>query len=490
LLFVHDDGFECSILIVLQGMRWSTLFIPTLREPQAHQLLERAGYIREVSHRNFAYLPLAQRSLLKIQHIVRAEMNAIGGQEIRLPLSGGSSAEEMVKAIAKAELRSHKQLPQVWYQIQAGAADSFVFGADASGLAAAHQRICGRCGLECSAIETGLVIYSAAGESLVARCGQCDYGADLAFAVSKASDTGPDPDGDLAPEEFFTPGSKTIAAIADFTKLPETSQMKSLVFVADWVPVLAMLRGDHQLSETKLRGILGAKELRPAQAREIVEWFGAGAGSLGPVGVKNMRIVADLALKGRRNMIAGANKDDYHLKNVTPGEDFHPEYFDLRQVVSGDRCARCSGAIRTERAVEIAHASANSYRLDLDRVLSSVAELCSDKDGLRLSPAIAPFDAVITPVNYAEPTQQAAADRIYSECLRAGIDVVLDDREERPGVKFKDADLVGIPYRITIGKKLSDGLVELTDRQTRAVEDVRLESIVSRLNIQSAAARF
>jgi hypothetical protein len=149
-------------------MRWSTLFIPTLREPQAHQLLERAGYIREVSHRNFAYLPLAQRSLLKIQHIVRAEMNAIGGQEIRLPLSGGSSAEEMVKAIAKAELRSHKQLPQVWYQIQAGAADSFVFGADASGLAAAHQRICGRCGLECSAIETGLVIYSAAGESLVA----------------------------------------------------------------------------------------------------------------------------------------------------------------------------------------------------------------------------------------------------------------------------------------------------------------------------------
>lgn len=462
-------------------MRWSTLFIPTLREQQAHTLLERAGYVRQVSSGRFAYLPLAQRSLLKMERIVRAEMTGAGGQEIRLPLSAGMSPEEIASAIARAELRSHRQLPQIWYQIQAGAVDSFVFGADASGLAAACRRICERCGLECSVIETGLVVYAATGESVVARCEQCGYAADLSLAVSKASGSAPDPDGDLALEEFFTPGAKTIAAIAEFTKLPETAQMKSLVLVADEAPILAMLRGDHQLSETKLRVILGAKNLRPAQSREIVAWFGAGAGSLGPVGVENMRVLADFALKGRRNMIAGANKDDYHLKNVTPDEDFHPEYFDLRQAFSGDGCARCLGTLQTERAIEIAHASTNTYRLDLEQLLSSVAELHSDKDGLRLSPAIAPFEVVITPVNYVEPTQRAAADQIYSECLRAGIDVVLDDREERPGVKFKDADLVGIPYRITIGKKLSEGLVELVDRRTRGIEEIALETAVLRL---------
>jgi len=454
-------------------MRWSTLFIPTLREQGAHRLLERAGYTRQISPGNFAYLPLGQRSLLKIQQIVRAEMNGIGGQEIWV------NPKEMVTALAKAELRSHRQLPQIWYQIQAGAVDSFVFGADVSGLASAQRRICDRCGLECSATERGLVVYSAAGESVVARCGQCGYADDLAFAVSKASESAPDPDGDLAPEEFFTPGLKTIAAIADFSKLPETSQTKSLALVADKVPVLALLRGDHQLSEKKFKAALGAKDTRPAQAREIVEWLGAGAGSLGPVGVKNMRVVADLALKGRRNMIAGANRDDYHLKNVTPGEDFDPEYFDLRQAFSGDGCARCAGTLKTERAIEIACASANSYCLDLERLLSSVAEMHSDKDGLRLSPAIAPFEVVITPVNYAEPAQRAAADQIYGECLGAGMDAVLDDREERPGVKFKDADLVGISYRITIGKKLSDGLVELVDRRTCGIEEVALENAVS-----------
>ncbi len=461
-------------------MRWSTLFIPTLRDQGAHRLLERAGYIRRNSSGSLAYLPLAQRSLLRIQQIVRAEMNSIGGQEIWL------NPKEMVTKLAKAELRSPRQLPQIWYQIQGDSVDSFVFGADTSGVASAQRRICERCGLECSAIETGLMIYSDTGESVVARCDGCGHAADLAVAVSKASDITPDPDGDLAPEEFFTAGVKTIAAIADFTKLPETSQMKSLVMVADKVPVLALLRGDHQLSEKKLKAVLGAKDLRPAQAREIGEWFDAGAGSLGPVGLKNMRVVADLALKGRRNMIAGANKDDYHLKNVTPGEDFDPEYFDLRQAVSGDGCARCSGALRTERAIEIA----NSNHLDLERLLSSVAEMHSDKDGLRLPPAIAPFEVVITPVNYADPAQRAAADQIYGECLGAGMDAVLDDREERPGVKFKDADLVGIPYRITIGKKLSEGFVELVDRRTHAVEDVRLESIASRLNVQAAAARF
>src|SRR4029077_14133674 len=163
-----------------------------------------------------------------------------------------------------------------------------------------------------------------------------------------------DPEGDYAPESFHTPGRKTIADIADFTGLPETSQMKSLVLVADGRPVLALVRGDHSLNETKFAHAMQAAEFRPAHADEIRELFGAEAGSLGPVGVKNLRIVADEALRGRRNMIAGANKNDYHLRHVTPGEDFQPEYFDLRQVVPGDACFRCGGALDFIRCIEIA----------------------------------------------------------------------------------------------------------------------------------------
>lgn len=475
-------------------MRWSTLFIPTLREPQAHRLLERAGYIRQTAPGHFSYLPLAQRSLRKIEQIVRAEMNTIGAQEIHLPLLAGTSAEEIVAAIAKSELRSHKQLPQFWYQIQAAAVDSFVFGADTSGLAAAHHRVCTHCSLQCEIIDTGLVIYSETGEEPIVRCNQCNYAGHLDLAVSKASGPPPDPEGDFAPEEFSTPGLKTIASIAEFTALPESSQMKSLVIVVDKVPVLAMLRGDHQLSLSKLEAALGAKDLRPAQSREIVELFGAAAGSLGPVAVKNTRVLADLALKGRRNMITGANRDDYHLRHVTPDEDFHPDYFDLRQAAAGEDCQRCSGTLTIARAIEIARTWANSYSLNLGRLLSVLAKSHSDNDGLRWPLALAPYQVVVTPVNYADPAQKVAADQIYGDCLRGGIDALLDDREERPGVKFKDADLIGVPYRVTLGKKLGEGYVELVDRRTRAIEEVGPESAASRLaalmlNVKSAAAR-
>jgi prolyl-tRNA synthetase len=540
-------------------MRWSTLFIPTLREQPAeaeavsHRLLLRAGYVRQLSAGVYAYLLLAHRSLFKIQQIVREEMNAIGGQEILLPALNPAeprmSHEEAVTFIARGELRSYKQLPQTWYQIQITFSDeagpksglprvrqfisknSYTFDLDTAGLDAAYRkhddayrRMFDRCGLEYVIVEAPphgiggdrsheFMVLSDAGEDFIVKCPACGFAASLENAISQA--THPefaDPEGDFAPEEFHTPNLKTIAGLSAFTNFPETSQMKSLVMVADQTPILVMLRGDHQLSQAKLQNVLQAKELRPAHPQEILHLFGASAGSLGPVGVGNMRILADLALKGRRNMICGANRDDYHLKNVTPGEDFQPEYFDLRQVASGDGCANCGGRLEMVKAIEIGHLSTlgatysrsialrvlgedgkevaptmGSYGIQIERILTCVIERFNDKDGMILPPAIAPFTVVITPVNYQDALQREAADQLYAECGRAGIDALLDDRDERPGVKFKDADLIGIPYRITLGKKLRDASVEFTSRRTRISEDVRLDEATDHLRYRISA---
>jgi prolyl-tRNA synthetase len=274
--------------------------------------------------------------------------------------------------------------------------------------------------------------------------------------------------------------------------------------VADDKPVLILLRGDHQLSETKLQSELGATDLRPAHPEEIRTWFGADAGSLGPVGVKNLRVLADESLKRRRNMIAGANKNDYHLRHVTPGKDFEPDYKDLRQVVSGDLCRKCGGPLELIKCVEIGHifklgykysdsmglrvlnedgaevrVIMGSYGIGMERILSAAVELYHDKDGMALPVTIAPFTIVVTPVNYADAQQRKAAEEIYEACLERGIDVLLDDRDERPGVKFKDADLIGIPYRVTVGKKLPQGLVEVVARRTRESTDVAVDEVVN-----------
>ena len=568
-------------------MRWSSLFIPTLRETPAeaevisHKLLLRAGYVRQLSAGIYSYLLLAQRSLLKIQTIVREEMNAIGGQEILLPALNPAEVwqesgrwdimgdnlfrlkdrwqrdfclamthEEVVTTIARGELRSYKQLPQVWYQIQTKfrdeprpksgllrvrqfiMKDAYTFDMDAAGLDKAYQdqydaycKIFTRCGLEYMIVEADsgamggsqsheFMVSSEAGEDIVVHCKACGYAANLEKAASNAADpSASDPEGDLQPEEFHTPGLKTIADLSTFTKLPESSQMKSLVMVADGKPVLVMLRGDHQLSETKLAGVVKATDLRPAHPAEIVEWFGASAGSLGPVGVKNMRVLADNALKGRRNMIAGANRDDYHLRNVTPGEDFSPEHFDLRQVAEGDSCVRCGSPLELTKAIELGHIFKLGYRysepmglrvlgedgkevtpimgsygIGIERILTCAIELFHAKDGMRLPSAIAPFSVVLTPVNYGDPLQHEAVDLLYRECQKNGIEALLDDRDERPGVKFKDADLIGIPFRVVAGKKIGEGKVELVDRKTRASEEVLLTDLVSRLHTKLSSA--
>ena len=417
-------------------MRWSQLFIPTLREVPAeaevisHQLLLRAGYIRQLSAGIYSYLFLAQRSLNKISGIVREEMDAIGAQEMLLPalnpaeiwqesgrwdamgdnlfrlkdrfqrdLCLGMTHEEVVTSIARGELRSYKQLPQIWYQIQTKfrdeprpksgllrvrqfiMKDSYSFDLGPEGLDAAYQkhygaycRIFDRCGLDYLVVEADsgamggsqsheFMVASDAGEDFVAVCRESGYSANLEKAVSKPTPPlVPDPEGDLSPEKFHTPNRKTIADVAEFTGLPATSQIKSLVMVADGKPALALLRGDHQLSETKFAGLLKALEVRAAHPAEIQDLFGADAGSLGPIGVTKVTVYADLALEGRRNMICGANENDFHLRNVTPGKDFQATFADLRQVAAGDTDVQSGAPLEVQKTIEIGHIFKLGYK--------------------------------------------------------------------------------------------------------------------------------
>ena len=554
-------------------MHWSQLFIPTLRENPteaevvSHQLLLRAGYIRQLAAGIYSYLFLARRSLLKITQIVREEMDAIGGQEMLLPAlnpaevwqeSGRWSVmgdnlfklkdrfgrdlclamthEEVMTTIARGELRSYKQLPQIWYQIQTKfrdeprpksgllrvrqfiMKDSYTFDLDAAGLDVAYEkhykaycRIFDRCGLQYMTVEAHsgamggsqsheFMVASDAGEDLVAMCPKCGYAANLEKAVSRANDVETADDEKAGkPELVHTPGQKTIAEVAEFLNARPSSLIKTLVMVAGGKPVMVVIRGDHTLSETKFASVTGAGDIRPAHPEEIREWLGADAGSLGPVGVKAMRILADEALKGRRNLISGANRNDYHLKNVSPGIDFQPEYFDLRQVSQGDACINCGSLLELKKTVEIGHIFKlgykysssmglrvlneageevtpimGSYGIGIERILSAAIELYHDADGMALPAAIAPFQVVITPVNFADVKQREAAAKLYQECKEIGLDALLDDREERPGVKFKDADLIGIPHRITVGKKLAQGAVEVVTRRGKASKDVPL----------------
>jgi prolyl-tRNA synthetase len=388
-------------------------------------------------------------------------MNAIGGQEFLGP--------EAMLAVA-SELRSYKQLPQIWYQIRDLRLDSRSFELARKTMSLhsdAFRRILDGCGVRYSANQTHFV----AGD---------DKELESLTPPPLPID---DPHGDLQPEDFHTPGQRTIADVAAFTGLPETSQMKSLVLVGDGKPVLVLLRGDHSLSEPKLQTHLSIRNLRPARHEEIREWFGAEAGSLGPVNVRNINVLADTALEGRRNMICGANRTDYHFRNVTPGEDFEAEFAELRETPDEPallaklecRFTLPSGLCVTGQRGERLPLVRGFFQLHIDRILDALVEQHQDKDGIVLPASVAPFTVVITPVNFSEPSEQNAAQKLYGDLTNQGVDALLDDRDERPGVKFKDADLVGVPYRITIGKKLAQGFVEVVVRGRRESTDVKIE---------------
>ncbi len=565
-------------------MRWSKTFIPTLRDNPAdaehpsHQLLIRGGFIRQLAAGIYSYLPLGQRTMLRIMNIVREEMNAAGAQEFFLPalhpadlwqesgrwtdmgenmfrlkdranrdLCLGMTHEEIFTDIARKEIRSYKDLPQIWYQIQTKfrdearpksgllrlrqfiMKDSYSFDADWEGLDRSYMvhhdaycRIFTRCGLKFVDVEASsgamggsqsqeFMVRTDAGEDFVVSCA-CGYAANLERATSKIAAVADTP-ADGAPHEVPTPGQKTIAEIADFLRVPPTHQIKSLVYVIDEKPYLFLLRGDHQLNEAKVMAATGKVQVRPAHPEEIKAAFGADAGSLGPVGIKDMPVCADFALQGRQNLTCGANKNDYHLQGVTPGVHFHPVWADLRTVEKGEGCSLCGLPLDVYRAAEVGHifklgtkysesmgamvltadgkqipAVMGSYGIGMERIMTSAIELYHDADGIIWPVSIAPFTAIITPVNYKDEIK-AAADRLYDEMKAAGIDALLDDRAERPGVKFKDADLIGIPYRVVLGaEKLKQGKAELFVRSTRKTDLVELSSLVAHLKTLVAGA--
>ena len=576
--------------------RWSELFIPTLREAPAdaevasHKFLVRAGYIRQLAAGIYSYLFLGNRSFNKIMGIVREEMNKIG-QEFYLPVlhprelweaSGrwelmgenlfrlkdrkgadlclGMTEEEVMTSIALKELRSYKQLPQIWYQIapkfrdeprpksgllrvrQFMMKDSYSFDIDAAGLDVsykkhyeAYRRIFDRCGLKYMVVEADsgamggkesheFMVRTPAGEDQIVSCDGCDYAANVEKATSRLGLVDDlTADGDGAPLEVHTPGQKTIEEVARFLGVSPKNKIKTLALMAEEKDeksgkvklrgIVVLMRGDHQLNEAKLNAAVGVAT-RPMDEAEIKALFKSPAGYLGPVGIewaKDIKkdaslpvLLVDTALEGRGNLIAGANKEDYHLKNLAPGKDFHPtRYVDLRRVTAGEACPNCGNALRIDTAVEIGHIFKLGYRytdamgarvldkngkevmpimgsygIGIERILTAAVEQSNDENGFWLPPSIAPFQIVVTPVNVKEESLLNASIDIAKQLEAAGFDVILDDRNERPGVKFKDADLVGIPFRITVGNKVTEGTVEVVLRSTREVRDVRIATLV------------
>ncbi|MGH9394720.1 MAG: proline--tRNA ligase [Terriglobales bacterium] len=556
-------------------MRWSQLFIPTLREAPAdaevasHIFLLRAGYMRQLGAGIYSYLPLAWRSLLKIQAIVREEMDTIG-QEFQLPalhpaevwqasgrweLMGsnlfrlkdrfqrdfclGMTEEEVMASIAAKELRSYKQLPQIWYQIQSKfrdeprprsgllrvrefiMKDAYSFDLDEAGLDLSYQkhdrvyrRIFDRCGLRYVAVEAHsgamggsqsqeFMVLGEAGEDMVAMCAACGYASNLEKAAGTPAAV-EDPTAPGAPEEFATPGLRTIADLAKFTGEAPGRLAKSLVYmVEERDPLLVLVRGDDEASEAKLGTALTGKPFRPAHPEEIVTYLGTPPGSVGPLGsARPVRVLADLALRGRKNLTVGANREGFHLRHVSPGEHFQPEWADVREVRSGDACPQCAHALTVSTAIEVGHIFKlgrkysqglgvrvldaagtevvpimGSYGIGIERILTAAIEQSHDEAGFWLSPAIAPFEVVITPTNLADAAVAEVSQRIYDELRAQGCDVLLDDRDERPGVKFKDADLIGVPLRVTVGKKSAQGTVELVERATRTMREVAVSEL-------------
>jgi len=574
-------------------MRWSSLFIPTLREDPAdaevasHRLLVRAGYIRQLTAGVYSLLPLAQRVRLKVIQIIREEMNRIGGQEFLLPAlqpaelwreSGrwdvmgdnmfkfrdrkntetglAMTHEEVFTSIARNSISSYRQLPQVWYQIQTKfrdearpksgllrvreftMKDAYSFDVDLEGLDKsfrnqynAYCRIFSRCGLKYTAVEassgamggsesTEFMVRTNAGEDNIVVCGNCGYAANVEKATSKLATV--DDGAEAKPiEEFPTPGVRTIDDLTTFSGgASADGQVKTLVYMLDDKLALVLLRGDHELNETKLADASGAINIRPAQADEIREALGASAGSLGAVGVtpathsKIGRVIADDALRGRRNMTTGANKDDHHLRGVSLERDIEVnKWASLRTVKAGETCSKCEGVLDVFRAVEVGHIFKlgtkysdsmgarvlladgsdvpiimGSYGIGVERAMAAAVESSNDEAGIAWPVSIAPFHVIVTPVNVKDQELVATAERIYSELSDAGVEALLDDRDERAGVKFNDADLIGVPFRITVGKKIKDGKVELTTRATRKSEDVSIESVVESIRFKIAGA--
>jgi prolyl-tRNA synthetase len=551
--------------------RQSQLFIPTLREDPAdaeavsHRLLVRGGYIRQVSAGVWTYLPLGWRVHEKVVQIIREEMNAIGGQEMLMPVltpaelwetSGRISIpevfhledrtgrkfvlpmthEETVTFHAR-EIQSYRQLPQILYHFSVKdrdeprprsgllrvrefiMKDAYTFDRDEAGLEIgfrkheeAYHRIFDRCGVAVHAVqaESGIMggkesvdflASAGAGENTLVTCEACDYAADLEIArgIPRAPMF---PESRDAPEKVETPGVTTIEALAEMLGIDEAATSKAMPVVQpDGTLVLGLVRGDDRLSESKLLGVLGS-DFRPATEEEIRAAFNAGGGSLGPVSA-TVQIVADDALR-EGQFVAGANRDGWHLLGVEAGRDYEPRFADIREPREGDTCPQCGSALRFETAIEVGHIFkfgaryseplnatfldedgqekpliGGSYGIGPGRVLAAVVEQRHDENGIVWPRTIAPYDVHVLALHGGAEEVLEQAEHVAALLGAEGFDVLLDERDERPGEKFADADLIGCPARVIVGRKtLEDGMVDARSRDGAVDERMEIADVL------------
>lgn len=559
-------------------MRWSTTFIPTLKEDPAdaevvsHKLLVRAGMIRQISRGIYNYLPLGLRVIRKIEAIVREEMNRAGAQELLLSIvspaelwqeSGrwevygkellrfkdrherdfcfGPTHEEVITDLVRRVVRSYRELPFNLYQIQTKfrdevrprfglmrgrefiMKDAYSFHADVEdcrreyqNMFEAYRRIFVRCRLKFRPVEadTGAIggtlshefqVLADSGEDALVSCNSCDYAANVQKADVKAPRLLGGNLKEVSPplRKVSTPGKKSVAEVADFLSLPQDRFIKTLVYKAGQDELVAVLvRGNHEINELKLTSLLGYQELALADESEVEKTTGAPPGFLGPIGLR-LRIVADQAIQGMRGAVTGANEVDAHFMEVDQERDFTPSVFaDLRMAAAGDPCPRCDhGFLESHRGIEVGQifslgtkysesmgvtyldaegrerpVEMGCYGIGITRLLAAAIEQNHDADGIIWPFTIAPCHVLVLPINYMEKAIRDVTDRLCGELLQRGIEFLLDDRDERPGVKFKDADLIGVPLRVTVGVKgLERGCVEVRWRAEGRTEEVPVE---------------
>ncbi|MFC2131929.1 proline--tRNA ligase [Bacteroidota bacterium] len=546
-------------------MRQSGYFIPTLKETASdanmpsHQLMLRAGLVRQVGAGIFSFLPLGYKVIKKIIEILREEMDAIGGQEFLLPalnpieiweqtgrveamgdvmfhiknregLVLAPTHEEIITYHARQHVKSYRDLPQIWYQIQTKfrneprpksgvlrgrqfiMKDAYSMDISWEGLDvnyekhyAAYQKIFDRCNLKYFVVGASsgamggrqsqeFMVESDAGEDICAVCDNCGYAANLEIASSNINPVGRIDD-NTEVEEFPTPNAKTINDLIKQFGLPEERCAKSVVYMVNNEPMLIFMRGNDELNESKLEAIVGTNNFRPAESEELIKFTGADHGSIGPINLKTqIRIIVDNLLQGANGLVSGANKDGYHYKNIDFDRDCDiKDWYDLRTVQSGEQCPDCDNKIRIVKAIELGHifklgtkysealgaAFLNaegkeqpiimgSYGIGVERIMACFLEQNHDEHGIIWEAPLTPFHVHLLGLNIKKfENISDGCEKIYTSLTESGLDVLFDDRDDSAGIKFNDADLIGIPIQIVVGKKNFDnGNVEIKFRKT------------------------
>lgn len=570
-------------------MRMSKLLAPTLKEDPAdaevvsHKLMTRAGMIRKLTAGIYSYLPLGLRSLLKVERIVREEMDAAGALEVFLPMvqpcelwreSGrwdlygkellrfkdrhdresclGPTHEEVITDIVRRDVRSYRDLPLNLYQIQTKfrdeirprfglmrgrefvMKDAYSFDMDEQGAEESYgimwrtySSIFERCGLKFRAVEADsgpiggsfsheFMVLADTGEDTIVSCDKCGYAANMEKAEIRKPEKIKSKGKGSNWSKVETPGVTTIDLLTEFMGVASDEIIKTLIFKTDNGIVAVLLRGDHILNEVKLKNNLSGEEFEMADEKTILDVTGGPLGFSGPVGLKNVRILADNSILQMDNAIVGGNEKDVHLKDVNPHQDFKVDQFiDLREAVQGDPCPKCDGALTLSKGIEVGHIfklgvkysvamSANflaadgvekpiimgCYGIGVSRIIAAAIEQNHDDNGIIFPPAISPYTVIITPIGKKDDEVETVASKIYEDLWAAGVDALLDDRDERPGVKFKDADLIGIPFRIVVGKKsLSKGQVEFKDRRLGEAVLIEKEEVINTVKDEVAKWR-